>query len=615
MTAISPRMKDAQEAGVHIRILATTDLHMTLTGFDYYADKTDPTIGLTRTASAIRNARQQVEDSLTLLFDNGDALQGTPIGDWAVENEGPHPMMHAFKALEYDAIGLGNHDFGFGLDVLERVIGQAPCPVICSNLTHVDDRQPWLRSVVLTRSIVQDEAIRIGVLSVLPPQTTMWEAHHLQDTVIAEDILTAARRTAEALRARGCDLVIALAHSGLEQSAAQPGLENAVIPLAAIEGIDAIIAGHTHLSLPGAAHHGLDGVDAENGLVHGTPVVMAGSAGSFLGVIDLHLTKSLKGRWQIMDHHCSLVATADEVEDEDLSVLFKPAHLATRKMMAEPVSHTTQSLHSYFSFCAPDRGLALVATAQAAGLRPYLHGTAFAGVSILSAVSPYKFGGRAGPRNYTDVPVGEICLRHVADLHVFPNELRAVEITGAQLRDWLEMSASVFNQIHPDTQAELTDSHRAGHNFDVVFGVTYQIDLSSPARFDSNGALTDPAAQRVRDLCFDGQTVREDQSFVVALNNYRASGGGHFPFVDKARTIPLPSRDIKEILRDYLSDRLPADPLDQAPYPFSLTPLNGAKTILRTGSGALKYLPELCAYSPELLGPDTEGFERIRLTL
>ncbi len=600
---------------MHIRILATTDLHMTLTGFDYYADKTDPTIGLTRTASAIRNARQQVEDSLTLLFDNGDALQGTPIGDWAVENEGPHPMMQAFKALEYDAIGLGNHDFGFGLDVLERVIGQAPCPVICSNLTHVDDRQPWLRSVVLTRSIAQEETIRIGVLSVLPPQTTMWEAHHLKDKVVAEDILTAARRTAEALRAQDCDLVVTLAHSGLEHSVSQPGLENAVIPLAAIEEIDAIVAGHTHLILPSVAHHGLDGVDAENGLVHGTPVVMAGSAGSFLGVIDLHLTKAPEGRWQITDHHCNLVATADEVEDKDLSNLFKPAHLATRKMMAEPVSYTTQSLHSYFCFCAPDRGLALVAAAQAAGLRPFLHGTAFAAVPLLSAVSPYKFGGRAGPRNYTDVPVGKICLRHVADLHVFPNELRAVEITGAQLREWLEMSASFFNQIHPDTQTELTDSRRAGHNFDVVFGINYQIDLSSPARFDSNGTLSDPTAQRICNLCFDGQTIRDDQSFVVALNNYRASGGGHFPFVDKARTIPLPSRDIKEILRDYLSDHLPADPLDQAPYPFSFAPLNGAHTILRTGSGALKFLPELSEYSPELLEPDAEGFERIRLTL
>ena len=615
MTAISPRKKDAQDAGVYIRILATTDLHMTLTGFDYYADKPDPSIGMTRTASAIRNARQQAEDSLTLLFDNGDALQGTPIGDWAVENDIPHPMMQAFKALEYDAIGLGNHDFGFGLDVLERFIGQAPCPVICSNLAHVDDRQPWLRSVVLTRSIVQEETIRIGVLSVLPPQTTMWEAHHLKDKVIAEDILTTAQRTAEALRAQDCDLVVALAHSGLEHSATQPGFENAVAPLAKIVSIDAIVAGHTHLTLPGAAHQGLDGVDAENGLVHGTPVVMAGSAGSYLGVIDLHMTKAPEGRWQITDHHCSLVATADEVEDEDLSDLFKPAHLATRKMMAEPVSHTTQSLHSYFSFCAPDRGLALVAAAQAAGLRPYLHGTAFAGAPLLSAVSPYKFGGRAGPRNYTEVPVGKICLRHVADLHVFPNELRAVEITGAQLRDWLEMSAGVFNRIHPNTQTELTDSHRAGHNFDVVFGVTYQIDLSSPARFDSNGTLTDPTARRVRNLRFDGQTIRDDQSFVVALNNYRTSGGGHFPFVAHAENIPLPSRDIKEILRDYLSDRLPADPLDQAPYPFSLTPLNGAKTILRTGSGALEFLPELSAYSPELLGPDAEGFERIRLTL
>ncbi len=612
---MTPGADQAQDTSAHIRILATTDLHMNLTGFDYYADTPDPTVGLTRTASLIRKARQQAEGALVLLFDNGDALQGTPMGDWAVQSDGPHPMMQAFDALRYDAVGLGNHDFGFGLNVLERILAQAPCPVLCSNLTRTNGTQSWLHSAILDRFAGHGTPIRIGVLSVLPPQTTSWEAHQLQGSVVAEDILACAHRHAKALRAEGCDLVVALAHSGLEQTQARPGLENAIIPLAAVDDIDAIVAGHTHLTLPGPAHQGLAGVEADNGLVHGTPVVMAGSAGSHLGVIDLHLTKDPQGQWKIADRKCSVPTASGEAEDQDLAHLFQPAHVNTRDMMAEPVSQITQSLHSYFSLCAPDRGLALVAAAQAAALRPYLHGTSVAELPVLSAASPYKFGGRAGPRHYTDVRAGEICLRHIADLHVFPNELRAVEVSGNQVRDWLEMSASVFNRVDPNAESELIDSRRTGYNFDVLFGLTYQIDLSSPARYNSDGTVTDPANHRIRNLCLNAYPVSDAQRFIVALNNYRSSGGGHFPFVTQARMFPLPAKDIKGIVRDYLSDRLPPDPLAHAPHPFSFAPMPGAHTILKTGPGALEHLAELDRYAPQVLGPDADGFQRIRLAL
>ncbi len=129
---------------------------MNLTGFDYYSDSPDPSIGLTRTASLIKQARAQAEErgDLVLLFDNGDALQGAPIGEWAVgQTEERHILMKAFDILEYDAVGLGNHDFGFGLDVLDRVMRQAPCPVLCSNTTRQDAAPIWQSHAILNRSI------------------------------------------------------------------------------------------------------------------------------------------------------------------------------------------------------------------------------------------------------------------------------------------------------------------------------------------------------------------------------------------------------------------------------------------------------------------------------
>ncbi|KUJ76558.1 bifunctional metallophosphatase/5'-nucleotidase [Ruegeria marisrubri] len=621
---------DARTA--RLRLLATTDLHMNLTGFDYYADRPDPTVGLTRTAQLIRAARREAESLgwQTLLVDNGDSLQGTALGDWAAEQTTDrHPLMQAFDLLGYDAVGLGNHDFEFGLGKLEEILAQSPCPVLCSNMRLIGSRAPWQPSLILNRTLQaegQPVPIRVGVLSVLPPQTTQWAAHHLDGVAEVSDILETAEATAHDLRQQGCDVVIALAHSGLSTEMARPGLENAVVPLAAIDAIDAIVAGHTHLTLPGKGHEGLRQVEQTTGKVHGKPVVMPGSAGSHLGVIDLTLTRSAHDRLRVTESCSALRAIygRDQTgipqptvsEDPQLTKVFAKGHAATRIQMRKPVGRTTTPLHSYFSFCAPDRGLALVAAAQAAALRGFLEGRSEAELPLLSATAPSKFGGRAGPRHYTDVPAGEMSMRHVADLHVFPNELRAVIVSGRQIRDWLEMSACLFNRIKPGSRdSALIDPSRAGHNFDVLHGLEYAIDPSGPARFRLDGSLIAPDHNRIDHLTWNGQPLCDEQHFVVALNNYRASGGGHFAALAGAEAVDLPPIRIQEILRDYIAGRRPKDPLEQTPPPWRFADLGGTQVILRTGPDARRYLGDIAALKPVPLGTDTEGFLQIRLTL
>jgi 2',3'-cyclic-nucleotide 2'-phosphodiesterase/3'-nucleotidase len=613
-----------------IRILATSDLHMNLSGFDYYSDAPEPSIGLTRTASLIRTARYEAmtAGALVLLFDNGDSLQGTPIGDWAAEQtNAPHILMQAFGELGYDAIGLGNHDFGFGLEVLDRILADAPCPVLCSNAHRQKTNPFWKSHEILTRRALyqgQQATLKIGVFSVLPPQTAKWESHRLQGKIVMDDMLTCARNKVRDLQAEGCDLILALAHTGLGSPNAEPDMENAVIPMAAIDGIDAVIAGHSHLTLPGPAHGGLDHVDAIRGRVHGKPVVMPGPAGSNLGVIDLILNRPGDGTWAIQGHSAELRSICPVgaggvgqpvAEDPELLRMFAKGHSKTRRHAAKPVGRTDQHLHSYFSFCAPDRGLALVATAQAAALRPHLQESPLAELPLLSAVAPSKFGGRAGPRFYTDVPPGQVFLRHINDLYVFPNELQAVVVNGAQISDWLEMSVCVFNQINPGDETDLVDPSRAGHNFDVLQGLSYQIDLSQPSRFDELGRLTDAAHRRIHDIRFEGRPVAADQRFVVALNNYRANGGGHFPFVDHAEPVALPAQPVQQILQNYLSGALPRDSMENAPRAFRFAPVSGATALLRTGPKARDHIAELEEYAPQLVREDDDGFLLIRLTL
>ncbi len=605
--------------GAKLRLLATSDLHMNLVSHDYYADRADPGIGLARAAGLIQAARNEAAEALCLLVDNGDSLQGTPLGALAAEADAPHPLMAAFEALRYDAIGLGNHDFNFGLDRLDRILVQAPCPVLCANLHPLGTRPRWRDGVVLQREVMaggKTWPIRIGMFSVLPPQALLWDAEHLAGRAETADILdTAARMTSE-LRARGCDLVIALAHTGLRAGPARPRMENAALPLAERGGIDAIVAGHTHLPFPDAAQAGLCGADPAMGHVHGVPCVQPGAAGSHVGVIDLDLVADGRGGWTIGGSRAHLRRTdPDMPEDPGITRLAAPLHARTRARMDEAVGHSACALHSYFSFLAPDRHLALVAHAQATALSRLMADRPEAGLPLLSAVAPCKFGGRSGPRHFTDVPPGPLSRRHIADLHVFPNDLCAVVVTGEELRDWLEMSASQFNVLVPGRDRQvLVNADFAGHNFDVIHGISYAIDLAAAPRFSAEGELIDPKARRVRNLRHGNLPVAPTDRFVVALNNYRANGGGNFRAPAGAERLPLSPVNIQNLLSEHVARHSIRDPLREMPGPWRFAPMPGTRALALTGPGALAHLEDLPG-ATVLRDQTAEGFVQLSIAL
>ena len=621
-------------AGVHasLRIMATTDVHMHLTGFDYYADRADATVGLTRTATLIRQARTDAasRNITTLLMDNGDGLQGNPMGEVAAgRTTHPHPLMQVFRHLQYDVIGLGNHDFNFGLKALAHALDQAPCPVVCSNSDRIDGPVDPAPYAVLDRTVAgdgQNWPIRVGVVSFVPPQTARWDDHLLSGRIATNDILNSAAQQVAQLRTVGCDLIVALAHTGLGSAVPQPDLENAAIPLAAVDGIDVVITGHTHLHLPGPEHAEFDHVDCVAGTIHAKPAIMAGSDGTHLGLVDLDLRSTDAGGWEITQHHAALHAIARRVaggaaeplvqEDPALVELLAPHHCATRSHMCQPVGHVDQALHSYFSFFAPDRSLAIVAAAQAAALRQNLAGSGYADLPVLSAVAPGKFGGRSGPSYYTDVPAGPVSLRHVADLHVFPNTLQAVVLSGAQVLDWLETSASLFHRIVPLQSGQmLIDPTVPGYFFDVLHGLEYKIDPSRSRRYGSNQIRCDPDACRILSPTYKGVTVAHDQMFVVALNSYRANGGGDVAALADARQIPLPRLTIRDALAKYLGNSSMTDPLAHAPPVWQFAPLPGTHVTAVTGPGALKHLNELKDRDIVATGTDMNGFITLRIGL
>ncbi|WP_293577615.1 5'-nucleotidase C-terminal domain-containing protein [Phaeobacter sp.] len=620
MTGTEP---SAEKIFGKLRVLATTDLHANLLSYDYYSDRPNPGVGLSRVSMLVDAARREADaiDGATLLVDNGDSLFGTPIAEQKIRVGEPSSaaVPKAFSLLGYDAVGLGNHEFDFGLEALRLTAAQITCPVICSNIRALnpDMDLPFAPYAVLERSVSASPAapsLRIGLLSVLPPHTMKWGAYQLTGALEFDQMVDSAAVISQHLKENeNCDLVICLAHTGLADHDNSQILENALSPLADLDGLDAIVAGHTHLTLPDSDHQ------------FDIPVVMPGAYGSHLGLIDLDLELS-RGRWSLVSGHASLQPIAVRTDDgelvpqvdEDKRMVEALAslHQETREQMAQPVGRTEHRLHSFFSLIHEDKALALTAYAQAAAIRPLLRETAAANIPLLSASAPGKFGGRAGPTRYSDVPAGAMHLRHVADIQPFPNELRAVIVTGRELRDWLEMSAGVFNHITPGQAGQmLIDPDRAGHNFDVIFGVEYEIDVSAPNRFDSGGGLSDAAASRIRNLTWNGVAVTDSQYFAVVSSSFRINGGGNFSALETATPLPLPTVRTRDAICDYVGGKRPPDPLTHGAYPWRFSDLGGTTVEFLTGPDARKHLPDLQTDTVRPIGLSHDGFLRLQLTL
>ena len=206
-------------------------------------------------------------------------------------------------------------------------------------------------------------------------------------------------------------------------------------------------------------------------------------------------------------------------------------------------------------------------------------------------------------------------LRNVADLHMFPNELTAIRVSGKVIADWLEMSAGVFLQLDPDVSESQPLMSRTipAYSFDVIYGLEYRIDPTSPARFGADGTLLDPTAHRVRDLRWNGAPLDPDQMFIVAVNSYRAGGGGDFPGLCGAQTIYDAHHRVRDCIVHYLRHPVPSLWPDDAPW--ALAPLDGIKVSFETGPGARAHLGELAAFSPVDRGLTDQGFLRLELTL
>lgn len=551
---------------VDVRILATTDLHTNLVNYDYYQDKPVETLGLAKTAVLIEEAK--AENSNIVLVDNGDTIQGTPLGNYKsiidpIEEGEQHPMYTALDTLGFDAGTLGNHEFNYGLDYLRKVIATAGMPLVNANVLNPVTKefayQPYtIIDKTFTDTSGKAVGLKIGITGIVPPQILNWDKAYLEGKVIVRDAVEAVRDIVPVIRENGADIVLVLSHSGIGDDQYEVGEENVGYQIASLPGIDAVITGHSHAEFPGTAEKPSSyakyaGVDDTNGKINGTPVTMAGKYGDHLGVIDLNLTYT-DGKWTTASSKAAIrkIDTKSSVADSRIIDLAKEAHTETINYVRQQVGKTTAPINSFFALVQDDPSVQIVNNAQIWYAKQQLAGTPEAGLPILSAAAPFKAGTRGDATAYTDIPAGPIAIKNVADLYLYDNVVAILKVNGAQLREWLEMSAGQFNQVDPSSTEpqNLVNTDYRTYNFDVIDGVTYQYDITQPNKYDRSGKLVNETASRVRNLQYNGQAVTDEQEFIVVTNNYRASGT--FPGVKDASVNYLLNLENRQAIINYI---------------------------------------------------------------
>jgi 2',3'-cyclic-nucleotide 2'-phosphodiesterase / 3'-nucleotidase len=508
---------------IQIVILGTTDLHGNLYPVDYYTNKPDNR-GLAKIATMIRQIRKDNEN--VMLIDSGDTIQGTPLEYYhnKKNNAPPDPMMLAMNALAYDAMTVGNHEYNFGLQVLEKARSEAKFPWLSANTydkgTTRTHYQPYI--------VKEVAGVRIAVLGLTTPGIPNWENAPNYAGLEFKDPLSEAKKWVPLLRGKErADVVVIAMHMGLEQDLRSgeinPGQvpnENEAIAIARqVPGVDLIFMGHTHRDVPSV-------------VINGVQLLQANYWGRHLARVDLYLEND-GSRWHVYARSARTIAVDDKVAAD--AELLRIGQLYDRETQAWLSRAIGESAADLSAAEATFRDTAILDLVQRVQME--------AGKADVSMVASFNEKAR--------IAKGPVTVRDIAGLYIYENTLVVLEVTGQQLKDALEHSAKYFRPYEPGRNArDLVDEKIPSYNFDIAEGVSYELNISKPF------------GQRIENLQFHGKPLLPDQKLRLATNNYRVNGGGGYVMYKGAPVVYRSSQEIREMIIDWVERHktIPTEP-------------------------------------------------------
>ena len=546
--------KGPKDAPVTVTVMGTSDLHGYIENWDYftnaeYDDAAGNDVGLAKISTLVNQVRAERTPGSTLLIDNGDTIQGTSLTDFfanvepITETGETHPMAAAMNAIGFDATTVGNHEFNYGLPLLRAFEDQLDFPMLGANaVTWKSGKPAFDPYVIKTVKLKGQKPIRVGILGLTTPGSAIWDKNNVEGELRFEGIVEQAQKYVPRMKKAGADVVIVSSHSGPSGTSSYGDtlpLENASTVLAEqVPGIDAILAGHEHQEIP------------ERFVTNrqtGDQVLLTEPKnwGQRLSVMDFELTK-VRGQWDVTSASSELRNANTVLADPKISALVKDQHQRTIDYVNTAIGTATETMSADDSRFRDTAVMDFVNEVQAGAVRNALQGTPQADLPVLAIVAPFN---RAAV-----IPEGPVTIRDMAGLYVFPNTLFGVELTGAEVKDYLEYSARYFAQTAPGAPVDPATLTNAGgtpdYNYDMMSGVSYDIDISRPV------------GERIVDLSYDGAPIDPAQRFAVATNNYRQSGGGNFPHIATAPVLVNQTTEIRQLLIDYLTARGTIDPAD-----------------------------------------------------
>ena len=508
---------------VQITILGTTDLHGNINPIDYYTNKSDNR-GLAKVATLINRIRK--EQPNVLLVDSGDTIQGSPLASFhsRKNNVRTDPMMLVMNSLNYDAMAVGNHEYNFGLKVLEKARGEAKFPWLSANTYDKATQKPHYKPYV-----VKDVAgVKIGIIGLTTPGVPNWDnPPNYAGLEFHEPVPEARKWVAELRTKEKADVVVIAMHMGVgedlrtgEPNPGQVPHENEAVAIAKeVPGVDVIFMGHTHRDVPSL-------------YVNGVLLTQANHWGRHLARADLYLQKDPNG-WRVYAKSARTIPADDRVEpDPQVVKLAEPYDRQTQEWLERVIAQSPEELTAED---ARFRDTAILDLIQKVQLD--------AGKADVSMVASFNQQAR--------IDKGPVTVRDITELYVYENTLAVLEVTGQQLKDALEHSAKYYKPYEPGKSLrELIDEKIPAYNFDVAEGVTYRIDV------------TKPIGDRIRNLRFKGQPLSPTQKLRLATNNYRVNGGGGYTMYKDAPVVYRSSEEIRELIIDWLERHktVPATP-------------------------------------------------------